>query len=106
MLRHGRRHRSAGEYQGRRQVYYENKERVAAWNSAGAASHECAPHDAADTSACWRTSMHCCMWICLAPHSLLWTLFTGVPFADVFPIAVIVNVQRAGRCKLPRRKSC
>ncbi|EIE25566.1 cysteine proteinase [Coccomyxa subellipsoidea C-169] len=32
VLRHGRRHRSAEEYEGRRQVYQENKAKVAQWN--------------------------------------------------------------------------
>lgn len=32
VLRHGRRHRSAEEYEGRRQVFQENKLKVLEWN--------------------------------------------------------------------------
>ena len=39
-VRHGRRHGSAEEYEGRRQVFYENRVRINAWNAAGN-SHEC-----------------------------------------------------------------
>ncbi len=41
VLRHGRRHRSAEEYEGRRQVYQENKAKVAQWNDRSDA-HKCA----------------------------------------------------------------
>ena len=47
MHQHGRRHRSPEEYEGRRQVYYESKDKVASWNSQDGASHEC-------------VSLHCC----------------------------------------------
>ena len=42
VLRHGRRHRTAEEYEGRRQVYQENKVKVQEWNARSDA-HECAP---------------------------------------------------------------
>lgn len=41
VLRHGRRHRSAEEYEGRRQVYQDNKLKVQEWN-AGSKAHQCA----------------------------------------------------------------
>ncbi len=43
--RHGRRHGSAEEYEGRRQVFHENRGRIEAWNARGG-SHECAPGSA------------------------------------------------------------
>jgi hypothetical protein len=39
VLRHGRRHRSKEEYEGRRQIYLENKHKIQEWNSRGSA-HE------------------------------------------------------------------
>ena len=56
--RHGRRHGSAEEYEGRRQVFHDNRAKIDGWNAAGGA-HECALQCSAQLAVSWRQRVAC-----------------------------------------------